>query len=87
MTDWPTKEYDLHIAREIIENYASEYKTEGLELFELVVDEKAKRMNYQLASWVHHLAQYFKSTYGEAQGDFITGQIICQWLTFGQTKH
>lgn len=85
--DWPTKDQDIFMAKQLIETYATQTKSEALGLFELVVDKKAKRMDYQLAHWVHYLASYFKATYGEEKGDFITGQIISYWLTEGQTIH
>lgn len=85
--DWPTKNQDILMAKQILETYAEKVKTESLGIFELVVDQKAKRMDYQLAQWVQYIASHFKLTYGQEKGDFITGQVISYWLTEGQTIH
>lgn len=87
MSDWPTKEKDIDFATQILEGYANQTNCNSLGLFELVVDQKAKCMDYQLAQWVHYLASYFKATYGEDQGNTITGKVICYWLSEGQTMH
>tara|TARA_Y100000588_G_scaffold371498_1_gene442852 strand:+ start:121 stop:387 length:267 start_codon:yes stop_codon:yes gene_type:complete len=85
--DWPTKEKDMHIAQLIMEEYAKEQESETLGLFELVVDEEEKRMNFQLANWVIVLAQQFQSMYGSNQGEHVTRQVITRCLTQGQTVH
>jgi len=85
--NWPTKEKDLHTARAIMEEYASEKEHDSLGLFEIVVDKIAKRMNFQLSGWVVILAKHFASAYGASQGDFITRQVISQCITQGETLH
>jgi hypothetical protein len=85
--NWPTKAKDMHIAQLIMEEYAENENKDALGLFELVVDQQEKKMNFRLANWVVILAQQFNSMYGSDQGDFVTRQVIRQCLTQGQTLH
>lgn len=84
---WTTREKDLQDARLIMEEYASDRNTESLGLFEIVVDQIEKRMNFCLSGWVVNLAKHFTSIYGASQGDFITRQVISGCITQGQTLH
>lgn len=84
---WTTKAGDMYVAQQIMEEYAREYNTEALGLFELVVNKDEKQMNFRLSSWVVTLATHFKSIYGDEQGDFVTRKIISGCLTNGQTIH
>ena len=77
----------MHIAQLIMEEYAQNENTESLGLFELVVDQQEKKMNFRLANWVIALAQHFNSLYGSTQGDFVTRQVIRQCITQGETLH
>lgn len=85
--NWPTKDKDMHIAQLIMEEYASKQRSEALGLFELVVDQGEKRMNFRLSNWVLILAQQFKAMYGANQGDYVTRQVISRCMTQGQTLH
>ena len=85
--NWPTQEKDMQLAQGIIEKYAKAQECDGLGLFELVVNQKEKRMGFQISSWVVILAQQFKSLYGAEQGDLITRQVISRCLTQGETFH
>lgn len=85
--NWPTKEKDLQDARSIMEEYASERDSESLGLFEIVVDQIEKRMNFCLSGWVVMIAKHFTTTYGISQGDFITRQIISRCITQDSTLH
>ncbi|MCP0913017.1 MULTISPECIES: hypothetical protein [Legionella] len=85
--NWPTKNKDMHIAQLIMEEYAKEQETQTLGLFELVIDQGEKRMNFRLANWVLALAKQFNSMYGANQGDFVTRQVISYCITQGQTIH
>ena len=84
---WPTQEKDMIIAQFIIEQYANLTEADALGLFELVVDQKEKRMNFQLSTWVVMLAQQFKALYGAEQGDLVTRQVISRCLTGTETIH
>lgn len=84
---WPTRDKDLQDARVIMEEYASERETTSLGLFEIVVDQMEKKMNFRLSGWVLALAKHFVSTYGASQGDFITRQIISRCITQDATVH
>lgn len=84
---WPTRDKDLQTARIIMEEYASERESESLGLFEIVVDQVEKRMDFRLSGWVVILARHFSSTYGVDQGDFITRQIISRCITQDATLH
>ncbi|MCC5791547.1 MAG: hypothetical protein JJT82_02930 [Legionellaceae bacterium] len=85
--NWPTKEKDLITAQRIMEDYASRHKLEALGLFEVVVDEIEKKMDFRLSPWVAVLAEHFQSQYGEAQGDYITRQVISRCMIKNQTIH
>lgn len=85
--NWPTKEKDLRIAQLIMENYANKQNTEALGLFELVVNQNEKRMNFRLSNWVVALAQQFNEMYGASQGDYITRLVISNCMVQGQTLH
>jgi hypothetical protein len=84
---WPTKDKDMSTAQRIMEQYANDQNTESLGLFELVVNQKEKRMDFKLSSWVMVLAQHFKSVYGANQGDFVTRSVISHCITRGETLH
>lgn len=85
--NWPTQEKDMYIAQLIMEEFASKQNTESLGLFELVVNQDEKRMNFRLSSWVLALAQHFNTMYGANQGDYVTRQVISKCMTQGQTLH
>ncbi len=85
--NWPTRDRDLQTARVIMEEYANERDNAALGLFEIVVDQVNKRMDFCLSGWVVILAKHFNSLYGVAQGDFVTRQVITCCLTQGQTLH
>lgn len=85
--NWPTKEKDLHIAQLIMEEYATKQQSDALGLFELVVDQAEKRMNFRLSNWVLVLAQQFKTMYGANQGDYVIRQVITRCMTQDQTLH
>ncbi|KTD35722.1 hypothetical protein Lnau_0706 [Legionella nautarum] len=84
---WPTKEKDMSTAQRIMEEYATEQETDSLGLFELVVNQEEKRMDFRLSSWVVMLAEHFKSLYGPTKGDFITRQVISYCIIKEETLH
>ena len=84
---WPTKIQDLHLAQVIMEEFASQQQTESLGLFELVVNETEKRMNFRLSNWVLAIAERFNDMYGPSQGEFVTRQVVSRCMTQGQTLH
>lgn len=85
--NWPTRDQDLQTARVIMEEYANERESDSLGLFEIVVDQIEKRMNFRLSGWVVILAKHFASTYGASQGDFVTRRVISRCITQGETLH
>lgn len=85
--NWPTREKDLQTARVIMEEYANDRDSNTLGLFEIVVDQMEKRMNFRLSGWVVILAKHFVSAYGVTQGDFITRQVISRCITQDATVH
>ena len=85
--NWPTRDKDLQTARVIMEEYANERESNSLGLFEIVVDQVEKRMNFRLSGWVVLLAKHFVSSYGASQGDFITRQVISRCITQDATVH
>lgn len=85
--DWPTKDKDMHTAQRIMEEYANEQNSDSLGLFEVVVNQEEKRMDFRLSSWVMVLAEHFKLLYGASRGDFVTRQVISYCITKGETLH
>lgn len=85
--NWPTRDRDLQAARVIMEEYAHDRDSETLGLFEIVVNQTQKRMNFRLSGWVIAIAKHFSSVYGSSQGDFVTRQVISSCITQGQTLH
>ena len=85
--NWPTKAKDMYIAQLVMEEHAASENMESLGLFELVVDQEEKRMNFRLSNWVCALAERFHVMYGANQGDYITRQVISRCMTQGQTLH
>ena len=85
--NWPTKYKDMHIAQLIMEEYASKQDSEFLGLFELVVNQNEKRMNFRLSDWVLVMANRFSAMYGANQGDLITRLVISRCMVQGQTLH
>lgn len=84
---WPTRDKDLQTARLIMEEYANDRESESLGLFEIVVDQIEKKMNFCLSGWVVILAKHFVSMYGASQGDFVTRRVISRCIIQGQTLH
>ena len=85
--NWPTQEKDMIIAQLIIEQYAKANNSDALGLFELVVDQKEKRMNFQLSTWVVMIAKQFQELYGAEQGDLVTRNVISRCFTGSETIH
>lgn len=77
----------MKIAQQIMEEYAQQNNLDSLGLFELVVDQEEKKMDFRLSPWVSKIATYFQSEYGEEQGDFITRQVISNCITKDETIH
>ena len=84
---WPTKRKDMHLAQLIMEEFAGKQNRESLGLFELVVNQVEKQMNFRMSNWVYAIAEKFHSMYGANQGDYVTRQVISQCMTQGQTLH
>lgn len=85
--EWPTKSQDIRAAQAIMEEYANETNSETLGMFELVVDQEKKRMDFKLSSWVVAIASHFKSKYGEEKGDSITRLVLTYCITRNETIH
>ncbi len=85
--NWHTKNKDLHIARMIIEHYAESHQTEALGLLDWVFKPEEKRMDFEVADWVHVLANQFMRMYGDSQGDFVTRNVVSQLMISGAPVH
>ena len=85
--DWPTREYDIYMASCILEDYIEDSESGNLGLFELVVNQEEKRMDFRLSAWVLALAEHFREKYGPHQGDNVTRRIISHCLIEGETIH
>ncbi|QDQ39139.1 hypothetical protein E3226_001310 [Legionella geestiana] len=85
--DWPTREEDLCVAQEIMEEYAFMKNGGPMGLFEAVIEPMARSVNIRLAGWVSLLAEYFESQYGVEEGERITRQVITRCLVSESTVH
>jgi hypothetical protein len=85
--DWYTKKKDLQVAQQIMDEYAADPNAGALGIFEVVVDKKNKSIDFRIADWVLILAEYFHTTYGEEQGDWVTRRVITSCITKGHTMH
>lgn len=86
-TNWPTKEKDLEIAQNIIEEYTRNHDGDVLGIFEVVVSQDKEAPDVRLADWVVTLTDYFQDKYGIEQGDFVTKMVISRCITHGNTVH
>lgn len=87
-TNWPTKEKDLEVAKNIIEEYIRGYEGDhSLGIFEVTVREDKEAPDVRLADWVITLTDYFQEKYGADQGDFVTKMVIGRCLTQGNVVH
>ena len=84
---WITKNKDMHIAQLIMEKYAAQQQMDALSLFELVVNQEAKRMDFQLSAWVLALVQQYHSMYGTNRGEQIIRLVISACMHQGKTLH
>lgn len=84
---WLTRERDMFVAEQIMEEYAKHHANGSLGMFEIFLNEEEKRMNFRLSNWILTLAEHFKSVYGASQGDFVTRKVISRCLTNGETLH
>lgn len=84
---WDTKDQDMQAASVIIREYASDNNVEQVGMIELVVDIEDKEMRFRMAKWILELADHFYDEYGMEKGEFITRQVISQYLTQGKTLH
>jgi hypothetical protein len=85
--DWPTKTKDMQIAQMIMEEYAQHMEVEALGLFEVVVNQDEKRMNFRIANWVLALVQHFNSLYDATQADYVVRQVISYCMKRDQVVH
>ena len=77
----------MHIAQRIMEEYARQKNSGSLSLFELVVNQEAKRMDFHLSSWVLALLEQYHLMYGENRGEEITRLVLSTCMVQGQTLH
>lgn len=77
----------MHIAQSIMEEYALKQNTSALGLFEIVVNQTEKCINFRLANWVLAIATRFNLIYGANQGEEITRLVISHCMIQGQTLH
>jgi hypothetical protein len=84
---WPTKNKDIETAQQIMEDYATRNNLDSLGLFELVVDQEEKKMDFRLSPWVGLIASHFSKEYGEEKGDRVTRSIISNCITKEHTVH
>ena len=84
---WTTKNKDMLIAARIMEEHARQQSTDALSLFDLVVNQVEKRMDFRLSNWVIALVAQYHAMYGENRGEEITRLVISAYMVQGQTLH
>lgn len=57
--NWPTRDKDLQAARVIMEEYASERESDTLGLFEIVVDQAEKKIEFPFIWMGCHFSKTF----------------------------
>lgn len=85
--NWTTKEKDLEVAENIIEEYSKGHGRETLGIFEIVVSQDKEIPDVRLADWVVTIRDYFQEKYGVEQGQFVTQMIISRCIVHGNTVH
>lgn len=85
--NWPTKEKDLEVAENIIEEYSRSHDIDLLGIFEVVVNQNKEAPDVHLAEWVVTLTSYFEDKYGFEQGNFVTKMVISRYIKGDNTVH
>lgn len=85
--NWPTKEKDLEVAENIIEEYTGSRDDNSLSIFEVVVSENKEAPDIHLSDWVVSITDYFQEKYGVEQGNRITKMVIGCCISHGYTLH
>ena len=86
INNWPTEEYDLSIAKRLINKYVDLYDGQTIELYEVVNDDKLEFISSN-PEWVAELTDVFKSLYGSEIGDVISKRVITKCVMNGATSH
>ncbi len=88
MSDWPTKHRDLLVAKSFIEGYASYVgQTQGVGLFEVVVDIHNKTLEMKLSPWVTAMTLHFQKLYGWEKGERVSRKVLTLYFTQGHSIH
>ncbi|NKB47609.1 MAG: hypothetical protein GKR77_07465 [Legionellales bacterium] len=85
--EWPTKEFDLKSAEEIVERHLDLNDGAPLGVFEMVLDSNDEQVDVRLADWVIELIDYFHHEYGLERGDYVAKMIVNRILISGETLH
>lgn len=84
---WLTKEKDLEVAKNIIEEYIQSQDSRLLGVLEVVVNHEKEMPDIHLAEWVMTLTDYYQEKYGVKQGNFVVNMVIGDFMTHGNTIH
>jgi len=83
---WPTRNYDLDTAADIIRKHIALTGDQTLGIFEVNMDGEDDQ-DVKIADWILELAECFYQLYGREQGDFVTKMVVSQCITNGHSIH
>lgn len=84
---WPTQQFDLKIADEIIARYRED-KGGPIGFLEVVVDrESEKLIEVRIPEWIQELVKYYRHHYGFEEGQEIASKVITRLMLRNETVH
>ncbi len=83
--EWLTENKDMHVAREVISQYGIDEAVGAI--FEMQVDFDGNVQQVKLSEWVLVLTKYFRTCYGDEQGDMIMQKVISSCIVNGHQIH
>ncbi len=84
--DWPTRDYDLKTAADIISRYVELNEGEPIGLLHIAVAED-EIADVQISDWLMELAEHYYMLYGRERGERVTELILARCITSGHAIH
>ena len=85
---WPTQQFDLKIADEIIARHREEKDDGRLGLLEIVVDKKTEKLiEIRIPEWIQELVNYYRDHYGFEEGQVIASKVMTRLMLRNETVH
>lgn len=83
---WTTKEHDLRLAKEIINQYCDETGRSEVGIQEVTIIQEGS-MHVERADWVVQLEEVFEKKYGKKVGSDISKRVLASLITQGSSIH